>query len=180
MPASQNGIFQNAVVSGKHRLISSFIEAVWQSESLRKLLKFSIFGINLRRRWNVDSVRVILNFQKWRSRKSQRRRVELRKAVNISGLNNSSQLVELLRHDFAVLVDKSDGRSRDEHARDASEDGIVAHIPVDAVVTERAAAAGGAASIWRLNKSVRDKLIRAQNLTLNFQPYARLFDQIIK
>ena len=165
MPASQNRIFQHAVISRKHRLISSFIKTIWQSESLRKLLKFTTFRVNLRRRRNVDSVRVILNFQKWRSRKSQRRRVELRKAVNISSLNSSGQLVELLRHDFAVLVDESDGRSRDEHARDAGEDGIVAHIPVDAVVAERAAAAGGAAPIWRLNQSVRDKLIRAQKCT---------------
>ena len=170
MPASQNGIFQNSVISRKHRLISSFIKTIWQSESFRKLLEFSIFRVNLRRRWNVDSVRVILNFQKWRSGKSQRRRVELRKTVYISGLDSSGQLVELLRHDFAVLVDESDSRSRDEHARDASEDGIVAHIPVDAVVAERAAAASRAASIRRLNKSMRDELIRAQKYNHIFNP----------
>ena len=170
MPASQNGIFQNPVISRKHRLISSFIKTIWQSESLRKLLEFSVFRVNLRCRWNVDSVRVILNFQKGRSGKSQRRRVELRKAVNISGLNSSGQLVELLRHDFAVLVDESDSRTSDKHARDASEDGIVANVPVDAVVAERAAAASGAASIRRLNESVRDKLIRAQKYKKKMSP----------
>lgn len=159
MPASQNRILQNTIVSRKHGLIITFIESSWQSKSSRELSELAVFRVNLRRRWDVDSVRVVLSLQKGRARKSKCARVQLRKAVNISGLDCSGQLVELFRHDFTVLVNHSYSGSRDEHAIDSGENRIVAHVPVDAMLTERAAAAARTATIRSLDKSMRDKLI---------------------